>query len=167
MRLNPHFLICETTNIFFNAAWVLRAAGWRGNPVVLAFEYLFALSFFPLRILNLTVVIWVLQTKVRSMKKHVVCLCKPAFFEFKFSHTGITFAIVYWKWLGLFSFFLFQGASLGFAKYTLHPIGAMQYFWCYKILSMIHTRYSSPVKEISSVQENSKIVSEEKVKKCE
>ena len=64
LRLNPHFLICETTNIFFNAAWVLRAAGFRGNAIVLAFEYLFALSFFPLRILNLSAVIWVLQTEV-------------------------------------------------------------------------------------------------------
>jgi hypothetical protein len=31
---------------------------------------------------------------------------------------------------------------LGLAKYTLHPIGAMQFFWAYKILSMIHSRYS-------------------------
>ena len=27
------------------------------------------------------------------------------------------------------------------AKYALHPIGMMQYFWFYKILSMINTRY--------------------------
>lgn len=64
LRLNSHFLICETTNIFFNIAWVLRAAGYKGNAVVLTFEYLFALSFFPIRILNLTTAIWVLQEKV-------------------------------------------------------------------------------------------------------
>ena len=64
MRLNPYFLICETTNIFFNTAWILRAAGWRGNAVVLTFEYLFAFTFIPIRIINLTLVIWVLQTQV-------------------------------------------------------------------------------------------------------
>lgn len=70
MRLNPHFLICETTNIFFNTAWVLRAAGWRGNAVVLTFEYLFAFTFIPIRIINLTIVIWVLQTQVNIPSYH-------------------------------------------------------------------------------------------------
>lgn len=67
LRLNSHFLICETTNIFFNIAWVLRAAGYKGNAIVLIFEYLFALSFFPIRILNLTTAIWVLQEKVTNI----------------------------------------------------------------------------------------------------
>ena len=69
LRLVPHFLISETTNIFFNTAWVLRAAGWKGNPIVLCFEYLFALSFFPIRIINLTLVIWSLQAEVRKKKQ--------------------------------------------------------------------------------------------------
>ena len=65
LRLVPHFFICETTNIFFNLAWVLRAGGWKGNIWVLSFEYLFALSFFPIRIFNLSLVIWLLHVEVR------------------------------------------------------------------------------------------------------
>ena len=67
----------------------------------------------------------------------------------------------------LLGYFTFQGGSLGLAKYTLHPIGAMQYFWCYKILSMIHTRYSSPLKEASSTEQTAEIGSKEKLKKSE
>jgi hypothetical protein len=78
MRLNPHFLICETTNIFFNTAWILRAAGWRGNAVVLTFEYLFAFTFIPIRIINLTLVIWVLQTQVY---KSSFCLISISYFR--------------------------------------------------------------------------------------
>ena len=32
---------------------------------------------------------------------------------------------------------------MGAAKYALHPIGAMQYYWFYKIVSMLRTRYES------------------------
>ena len=64
LRLVPHFYICETTNIFFNLAWVLRAGGWKGNSVVLSFEYLFALFFFPIRIFNMSLVIWLLHMEV-------------------------------------------------------------------------------------------------------
>ena len=67
LRLVPHFYICETTNIFFNLAWVLRAGGWKGNSIVLSFEYLFALFFFPIRIFNMSLVIWLLHMEVNPI----------------------------------------------------------------------------------------------------
>jgi hypothetical protein len=56
-RFFPHMLICDTTNIFFNTAWLLRLAGYRGSPIVSAFELLFAISFFLLRAINLSLVL--------------------------------------------------------------------------------------------------------------
>jgi len=56
-RFFPHMLICDTTNIFFNTAWLMRLAGYRGHPLVTACELLFALSFLLLRAVNLSIVL--------------------------------------------------------------------------------------------------------------
>lgn len=55
-RYIPHLIICDTTNIFFNTAWVLRRTGLRSSSVVTALELLFALSFFLVRVINLPLV---------------------------------------------------------------------------------------------------------------
>ena len=49
----PHLLAADTCNIFFNLAWFLRSAGYRGSPVTSACEMLFAIGFFFLRAINL------------------------------------------------------------------------------------------------------------------
>lgn len=70
-RAVPHFLICETTNIFFNLAWILRAVGYK-NSFVTMIEISFAASFFPIRIINLTLILWLLQTQVCLLKSDVI-----------------------------------------------------------------------------------------------
>ena len=56
-RFFPHILISDTTNIFFNIAWLLRLAGFRGNPIVTFCEAMFAIAFFFLRSINLAIVL--------------------------------------------------------------------------------------------------------------
>ncbi|RYH11058.1 hypothetical protein EON65_39000 [archaeon] len=55
-RFFPHMLVCDTTNIFFNIAWLMRLAGYKGNAIVSFVEYMFALSFLLLRAVNLSIV---------------------------------------------------------------------------------------------------------------
>mmetsp|Transcript_10188 Transcript_10188/g.9875 ORF Transcript_10188/g.9875 Transcript_10188/m.9875 type:complete len:253 (-) Transcript_10188:64-822(-) len=85
-RTVPHFLICETTNIFFNFAWVLRAMGFK-NFMVTIIEILFAISFFPIRIINLTLVLWLLQTQVYKkctyLYEKCTYLCKKCTYLYK------------------------------------------------------------------------------------
>ena len=110
LRLVPHFLICETTNIFFNIAWVLRAAGMKGNPFVLLFEYLFALTFFPIRIINLTLVIWLLQAEVRVFMLLVIDMISTmSHTTFKIHH--FIFWSIYCAKLHVFSFKLTSAFS--------------------------------------------------------
>lgn len=55
-RFYPHVMICDTTNIFFNLAWLMRVCGLRGHPVVIVFEIIFAITFLCIRVVNLTLV---------------------------------------------------------------------------------------------------------------
>lgn len=55
-RYFPHIIICDTTNAVFNIAWFLRLTGWKDSSVVSGLEILFAVLFFFLRVINLTVV---------------------------------------------------------------------------------------------------------------
>jgi len=54
----PHLLICDTTNIFFNTAWLLRLTGFRGSIVVTYLELTFAIAFLFTRVINLPVVFY-------------------------------------------------------------------------------------------------------------
>lgn len=56
VRYYPHLVICETTNLLFNIAWLLRLAGFRTSPAVTICEVLFAIVFFFTRFINLTIV---------------------------------------------------------------------------------------------------------------
>lgn len=55
-RFIPHLIICDTTNIFFNFAWLLRRSGFKGTSVVTLLEVFFAFSFLLVRAINLPVV---------------------------------------------------------------------------------------------------------------
>ncbi|KAJ1421379.1 TLC domain-containing protein [Ochromonadaceae sp. CCMP2298] len=55
-RYIPHLLLCDTTNIFFNSAWLLRRSGWKGTSLVSALEMSFALCFLLVRVINLPLI---------------------------------------------------------------------------------------------------------------
>lgn len=55
-RFIPHLLICDTTNILFNSAWLMRRLGMRDSFFVLILEILFAVAFFFTRVVNLPLV---------------------------------------------------------------------------------------------------------------
>lgn len=53
-RFYPHLMVCETTNILFNTAWLLRLVGHRDSLVVQILEIAFAVFFVIIRFINLT-----------------------------------------------------------------------------------------------------------------
>lgn len=60
-RFIPHLGVTETSNLFFNIAWLLRACGYRDTAMVTACELAFAISFFFTRVINLTAVFYVIN----------------------------------------------------------------------------------------------------------
>eukprot|EP01040_Poterioochromonas_malhamensis_P000210 gene210-220_t len=59
MRYTPHLIICDTTNILFNIAWLLRTSEiFRGSSIVKTLEIGFALLFLPTRVINLPLILW-------------------------------------------------------------------------------------------------------------
>eukprot|EP01034_Spumella_vulgaris_P034368 gene34368-42384_t len=60
-RFIPHLLICDTTNIFFNTAWLMRTAGLKDHPVVTTLEVLFAVTFLFTRVINMPLVFFVIS----------------------------------------------------------------------------------------------------------
>jgi TLC domain len=59
-RFFPHILICDTTNIFFNTAWLLRLGGYKASALTSICEKLFALSFLLVRCINVCLVMAVI-----------------------------------------------------------------------------------------------------------
>lgn len=55
-RWIPHLLICDTTNLLFNTAWILRTTNLKESFVVKALEIGFAASFLFTRVIHLPVV---------------------------------------------------------------------------------------------------------------
>ena len=53
-RFIPHLLICDTTNIFFNSAWILRLTQFKSSALVTTLELLFAFSFLVTRVINMS-----------------------------------------------------------------------------------------------------------------
>ena len=62
-RWIPHLLICDTTNIFFNCAWLLRTVGLKDTVLVQTLEILFAVSFLFTRVINMPCVLYVVATQ--------------------------------------------------------------------------------------------------------
>lgn len=56
VRFYPHLVVCETTNLLFNIAWLLHITGHRDHILVTYCEVAFAIMFFFLRFINLTFV---------------------------------------------------------------------------------------------------------------
>jgi hypothetical protein len=53
LRYIPHLLLCDSSNICFNIAWLLRTTSWKDSSLVLGLELLFALLFLAFRVINL------------------------------------------------------------------------------------------------------------------
>eukprot|EP01031_Cornospumella_fuschlensis_P041381 gene41381-50497_t len=53
LRYIPHLLICDSTNIFFNTAWLMRTTSWKDSAIVPVLEVLFAVTFLAFRVINL------------------------------------------------------------------------------------------------------------------
>jgi TLC domain len=61
-RFIPHLGLTELSNTFFNAAWLLRAIGYRDTAIVTTLEILFAVSYFFTRVINLTAVFYAIYS---------------------------------------------------------------------------------------------------------
>ena len=58
IRFMPHLFVCEASNIVFEIAFFMRAAGHRDTLAIQIVEALFAITFFLTRIFNLPICIW-------------------------------------------------------------------------------------------------------------
>ena len=58
IRFISHLLVCEASNIVFEVAWFLRAAGYRDAPIMQVVEATFAVVFFVTRIVNLPLCVY-------------------------------------------------------------------------------------------------------------
>lgn len=56
LRFVPHLLICDSTNIFFNIAWLIRSTTWKDAAIVTTMEIIFALLFLVCRVINMPLV---------------------------------------------------------------------------------------------------------------
>jgi hypothetical protein len=102
-RFIPHLLLSDTTNIFFNTAWLLRTFGYQDTPIVTILEILFAISFLIARVINMPFAFWAIYH------------CDYA-------------------------------EGLGYARYTLAPIAILQWYWFYKIVSSLGSRFGGKKK---------------------
>lgn len=58
VRYMPHLYICEASNLVFEVAWFLRAAGYRDSLAIQVVEILFVVVFFVTRIVNLPICVY-------------------------------------------------------------------------------------------------------------
>lgn len=75
-RYIPHFLLTESSSIFFATAWFLRAGGLerKTSHTLFVFEVLFAITFFFTRVVNLLLVMIGLCSLPQSWNLSVLCM---------------------------------------------------------------------------------------------
>lgn len=56
-RFIPHLLICESSSLVFNLAWIFKSMGQKDTSIVITLEYLFAVLFTLLRVIHMPAVI--------------------------------------------------------------------------------------------------------------
>jgi TLC domain len=78
LRFIPHLLISDTTNIFFNSAWLIRLLGGKGSILLSSLEISFALSFFFIRVINMPSMFWVLGSQYEGLGIAKYCLAPIA-----------------------------------------------------------------------------------------
>jgi hypothetical protein len=84
----PHLLLCDTTNIFFNSAWLLRTMDFRDSFAVFALEILFVVFFLFTRVLHLPTFLYAVVTTRFGEKLGVI----------KLSILLIPFVLLQWYW---------------------------------------------------------------------
>jgi TLC domain len=67
LRFIPHLLISDTTNIFFNTAWLIRLFGGRRSFVLICLEISFAISFLLIRAINMPCMFWALGSQAKGL----------------------------------------------------------------------------------------------------
>ena len=82
-RFIPHLLICESSSLVFNLAWLFKSAGpaWKDSRIVITLEYLFAVLFTLLRVIHMPAVIlscWVFSQSV-EVKVVLMVLLMPIY----------------------------------------------------------------------------------------
>jgi hypothetical protein len=60
-RFIPHLIVCDTTNILFNSAWLLRRCGFKDTSLVAVLEVTFSFVFMLVRAINLPLVFYVVS----------------------------------------------------------------------------------------------------------
>jgi hypothetical protein len=94
-RYIPHLLICDTSNLFFNTAWLLRLYGYRDTAIVRALEYLFVIAYFIARVINLPLMFYALslQPHFASLGYARFTLLPIVIFQFYWFHKIILIMI--------------------------------------------------------------------------
>lgn len=67
LRFIPHLLLSDTTNIFFNTAWLLRLTGRKDSFIVTSLEICFTISFFFLRTIHMPVLFWIVSSQSEKL----------------------------------------------------------------------------------------------------
>ena len=111
-RFIPHLLICDTTNIFFNVAWLLRTAGLRGHPFVTLLEVCFAIVFFFTRVINMPLVFFMI-----TLSSEAVGLGYARF-------TLLPISLLQWYWFSKIASTMFSRLSGGESETSSASKGA-------------------------------------------
>jgi hypothetical protein len=74
-RFIPHLLMSDTTNVFFNSAWLLRAAGYKDSFVVSVLEVAFAVAFLLCRVINMPFAFYAVATSTFGQSLGIARLC--------------------------------------------------------------------------------------------
>lgn len=62
LRFIPHLLVCDSTNICFNIAWLLRTTQWKDSTLVTVLELMFAVLFLIVRVINLPIALYAVHS---------------------------------------------------------------------------------------------------------
>lgn len=67
LRFIPHLLISDTTNIFFNTAWLIRLFGGKGSILLTVLEISFAVSFLLIRVIHMPSMFYALGSQIEGL----------------------------------------------------------------------------------------------------
>jgi TLC domain len=81
LRFIPHLLISDTTNIFFNTAWLLRLFGGKRTFALIFLEVSFAVSFLLIRAINMPCMFWALGSQAKGLGVARYALVPIAFMQ--------------------------------------------------------------------------------------
>jgi hypothetical protein len=96
LRFIPLFLISDTTNLYFNTAWLMRLFGWKDSTAVMILEICFSVSFLFVRVINMPMVFWAVGSQ-------------PQIQELGFARFALApIALLQWYWFYLIVKIMFR-----------------------------------------------------------